>query len=70
MYTLPMEKDFYRLHTFANKGPNRRETRDYHRFKLGIFLPHGAGRVPLTKDQIDRAFTKAREEKSPIASVD
>jgi hypothetical protein len=64
-----MEQDFYRLHTFANKGPNRREVRDYHRFKLGVFLPHGSRKLPLTTDQIDRAFAKAREEGSPIASV-
>lgn len=60
----PKQKNFYRLHTFAEKGPNRREVRD-HLMESAIFLPRRAGDRPLQKHEIDEYFAKQREARFP-----
>ena len=57
-------KDFYRQHTFENKGPNNKEVKAYLRGN-GIFLPHPEGSEPLQSGDIARFFAQQRMARFP-----
>jgi len=61
-----VKKNFYRQHTFAVKGPDRRETRDYMR-SLEIFLEMPEGSQPLTSEQIKAYFAAERKRRADAA---
>lgn len=59
-------KDFFRQHTFLNKGPNRREVREYHESRGIVLL---TGKNPVHKSTADKYFAQSRAEKFPAEYV-
>jgi hypothetical protein len=56
------KKNRYRQHTFLEKGPGRREVRDFMR-DTAIFLAVPQGSQPLNADQINKFFADERERR-------
>jgi hypothetical protein len=57
-------KNFYRPHTFAERGPDAGERAAYLQ-SISILLPHPQGKEPLSHAEIASYFTQQRASRFP-----